>query len=60
MLSAGGLDRLCRLMDRRRLIKYGFWGVLAVLGAVFLISLLDNGDDNSSSSEETTASTPAP
>ena len=28
MLSAGGPARLCRLVDRRRLIQFGFWGVL--------------------------------
>ena len=44
-------------MDRKRLIKYGFWSVLGVLAVVLLISLLDNGGDNSSSSEaETTTS----
>jgi hypothetical protein len=42
-------------MDRKRLIRYCFWGVLAVLGAVLLISLIDNGDDSSSS--ESTATT---
>jgi hypothetical protein len=36
-------------MDRKRLIQFGFWGVLAVLAAVLLISLLDGGDNNSSS-----------
>ncbi len=46
-------------MDRQRLIRFCFWGVLGVLAAVLLISVLDNGNDNSSSSEETTASTTA-
>jgi hypothetical protein len=39
------------LVDRRRLIQFGFWGVLGVLAAVLLISLLDGGDGNSSESE---------
>jgi hypothetical protein len=43
-------------MDRKRLIRYGFWAVIAVLAAVLLISLLDNGDDNSSSSSTTAES----
>ncbi len=42
-------------MDRKKIIRYGFWAVVAVLGAVLLISLLDNGDDDSSSSESTTS-----
>jgi hypothetical protein len=43
-------------MDRKRVIQFGFWGVLGVLGALLLISLLDNGN-NDSSSEEESAST---
>lgn len=42
-------------MDRKRLIRYCFWGVLVVLGAVLLISVIDNGDGSSSS--ESTATT---
>jgi hypothetical protein len=45
-------------MDRKRLIRYCFWGVLVLLGAVLLISLIDNGDDSSSS--ESTATTKGP
>jgi hypothetical protein len=39
-------------MDRKRLIKFGFWGVLGVLGAVLVISQLDKGNGDSSSEEE--------
>ncbi len=46
-------------MDRKRLIQYGFWGVLGVLAAVLLISVLDNGNNNSSSSEESTSTSSA-
>jgi hypothetical protein len=42
-------------MQRKQLIRYGFWTVLAVLGAVLLIALIDGGGDDSSSSETTTA-----
>lgn len=59
MLSAGGPARLCRLVDRKRLIQFGFWGVLGVLGAVLLISLLDNGNDDSSSEEESASTASA-
>jgi hypothetical protein len=42
-------------MDRKRLIRIGFWGVLGVLAAVLLLSLIDGDGDDSSSSESTTA-----
>ncbi len=42
-------------MERKQLIRYGFWAVLAVLAAVLLISLIDNGGDDSSSSETAAA-----
>jgi hypothetical protein len=43
-------------MDRKRLIQFCFWGVLGVLAAVLLISLLDKENSNSSSPGETTSS----
>lgn len=45
-------------MDRKRVIRFGFWGVLVVLAGVFLISLLDNGDDNSSEAGTSSTTTP--
>src|SRR5262249_13245273 len=51
MLPAGAPARLCRLMDRKRLIQFGFWGVLGVLAAVLLIALISNGNDNPSKSK---------
>jgi hypothetical protein len=44
-------------VDRKRLIQFAFWGVLGVLAAVLLISLVGGNDNNSSTSEETASST---
>jgi hypothetical protein len=42
-------------MERQKLIRIGFWAVLAVLAGVLLLSLIGGDDDESSSSESTAA-----